>query len=106
MIWNRPKYGNKKTEVDGIKFDSKKEALRYGELRILEMGGVIHNLKLQPTFKLIVGGLPICKYRADFAYLEDGIETVEDVKGFKTPEYKLKAKLFRALHPDIKFIET
>ncbi len=98
----RAKYGNTKVVVDGITFDSKAEAKRYGELKLLERGKVIAHLRLQPKFKLWGrGGTVICKYLADFAYMEfnsDGSyshEVVEDVKGMKTPVYRLKAKLFR-----------
>lgn len=104
----KPKYGAKRVEVDGIKFHSKKEATRYQHLRLLERAGEIAQLKLQPRFKLEVLGMPICTYIADFRYLPVGQEkeTVEDVKGYRTPEYLLKAKLFRVLYPQFVFIET
>ena len=95
------KYGNTKVKVDGITFDSKAEARRYGELKMLERAGEVVLLRLQPECKLWGrGGTVICKYRADFAYMRwrDGKycdEVVEDVKGMKTPVYRLKAKLFK-----------
>lgn len=96
----RPKYGNKKTEVDGILFDSKKEAKRYQELRLLEKQGIILELQLQPKFPIVVNGKKICTYIADFdycvAHTDDRI--VEDVKGIKTPIYNLKKKLVKAVH--------
>ena len=98
----RSKYGNTRTVVDGISFASKAEAKRYGELKLLERAGEIVHLRLQPEFKLWGrGGTVICKYRADFAYMTIGIdgmmqsETVEDVKGVRTPVYRLKAKMFQ-----------
>ena len=109
------KYHAKKTEVDGIVFDSKREADRYCELKILEKAGEIKALLLQKDFLLIpaqyetyerygkngqrlVDGRKLierqCVYRADFTYYDkDGNLVVEDVKGVKTPEYKIKKKL-------------
>lgn len=94
----RPKYGNRRTIVDGINFASAKEARRYGELKLLERAGEITALQLQPRFPLLVAGKKICTYVGDFQYLERNASVVvEDAKGFKTPEYKLKAKLFEAV---------
>ena len=98
----RRKYGNKKTEVDGIVFDSQKEANRYCELKLLEHQGVIADLELQPKYELCVGGVKVCDYKADFRYMNSsGGRTVEDVKGgeaTKTPVYRLKKKLMLAVH--------
>jgi len=104
----RNKYGNKKTVVDGIVFDSKKEANRYCELKLLEKAGEIRDLKRQVKFVLIpaiseyrgCGQRAVCvqkavTYIADFVYKENGEEIVEDVKGMKTEVYKLKKKLLR-----------
>ncbi len=96
----RNKYGNAKTVVDGITFDSKAEAKRYGELKLLERGKQIGDLRLQPKFTLFgKGGTKICDYIADFQYVDlcqiEGVTVVEDVKGVRTPVYRLKAKLFR-----------
>lgn len=99
------KYGNKKAEVDGIVFDSRKEADRYTDLKLMEKAGKIHNLQLQTVFPLTVGGNLICKYKCDFDYVENGIKVVEDVKGMKTPVYRLKAKLFEAIY-GYKILET
>ena len=89
------KYNAKKVEVDGIIFDSKKEANRYIELKWLERGGVIDDLRLQVPFVLIDKseyGRAI-KYIADFVYTEGEKEVVEDVKGFKTDVYRLKKRM-------------
>ena len=89
------KYKAKKTIVDGIKFDSQKEALRYKELKLLEKVHKIDNLRLQVPFTLIdksKHGRAI-KYIADFVYCSNGLEIVEDVKGYKTDVYKLKKRL-------------
>jgi hypothetical protein len=94
----RFKYGNKPTEVDGIRFASKREAARYSELKLLERAGKISALRLQPAFPLDVNGVPVCLYRADFAYVENGRHAVEDSKGFRTDVYKIKRALMKAVH--------
>jgi len=94
------KYGNVKTVVDGIIFDSKKEATRYGVLKLMESGGLIRNLRLQVPYKIRVNRVHVCTYRADFVYEEKfhngWKEIVEDTKGVKTPVYNLKKKLMKA----------
>lgn len=99
-----PKYRNLKTErmVDGRKivFDSRKEAQRYDQLKAMLKRGEIENLRLQQDFTLIEAytsasgeRVRAMRYRADFTYYRDGIFTVEDVKGMKTKEYRMKKKL-------------
>jgi len=97
------KFNARKTTVDGITFDSAKEAKRIGELRLLERAGVIRNLELQPAFPLVVNGVKVCVYRADAAYFENNARVVEDVKSqpTKTPVYRLKRKLLLALNPGL-----
>jgi hypothetical protein len=93
------KYGNRRVSVDGINFASKKEAARYGELKLLQGVGEITDLKLQPRYPLKVNGKLVCTYVADFEYQDGPLSVVvEDVKGHKTEVYKIKAKLFEALH--------
>lgn len=91
-----------KTTVDGVTFHSKKEAYRYQSLKLLERGGKILSIELQPEFLVIVNGVKICKYIADFRYLDlaTGKYVVEDVKslGTKTPVYRLKKKLVETLY--------
>ena len=96
------KYMAKKCQVDGIKFDSLKEARRYQELRLLERAGKIADLRLQVPFFLLPAQRDengnvverAVKYIADFVYTgEDGKTVVEDVKGFRTKEYIIKRKL-------------
>ncbi len=98
-----PKYRNIKTVVDGITFDSIKESRRYGELKLLERSGRITGLQVQPSFRIVVNDCLICTYKADFCYTTEtphaeGLLVVEDVKGFKTPVYRLKKKLMLAVH--------
>jgi len=100
---SRPKYGNKKTVVDGIKFDSKWESQRYLYLKSLEKADRVKNLELQPKFIISINGQKICTYIADFKYDredKDGVweHIVEDAKGVETPEFKLKKKLMKAVH--------
>lgn len=99
------KYHAKKTELDGITFDSRKEADRYAELKLLERSGAIHNLRRQVRYELIPAqkkdGKTIeraCHYIADFVYEENGKTVVEDVKGYRTKEYVLKRKLMLQVH--------
>lgn len=93
------KYHANKTVVDGIEFDSAKEGKRYAKLRTLEDAGKIHGLRLQVPFELVPSfecdGVKYrgMKYVADFVYVRNGKVVVEDCKGFKTAEYKLKKKL-------------
>lgn len=94
----RPKFGNVRTEVDGQSFASKREAKRFGQLRLMEKGGLIADLKTQVRYPLDVNGQPICHYIADFTYMEAGELVVEDSKGYRTPEFILKSKLMRAVH--------
>lgn len=127
MRWyNQNKYRNTKTIVDGITFDSRKEASRYRELKLLLDAGSISNLRCQEKFVLIPvqrepdiigvrGGIKKgkviekeCSYLADFVYEEDGQTVVEDVKGYKNGSayniYKIKRKLMLYLY-GIKIVE-
>jgi len=92
------KFGNVPTWVDGIRFASKKEAERWGELRLLLAGGAIRDLRRQVRYKLLVSSVDTTTYIADFVYedVATGETVVEDAKGFKTPEYKLKKKMVLA----------
>jgi predicted component of type VI protein secretion system len=94
------KYNATEVVVDGVKFDSKAEAARYLRLKSELDRGLISDLVLQPKFVLMpkfrYEGKAIREmaYVADFQYMRDGVTVVEDVKGMKTAEYKIKAKLF------------
>jgi hypothetical protein len=127
----RAKLGNTKVTVDGIEFDSKKEAQRYYELKLLQRAGVISELELQKEFELIPAQYETfprygktgkrlqdgkrcieksCTYKADFAYKQDGQLIVEDVKGYRDPasaayaKFVIKRKLMLAVY-GIKVIE-
>ncbi len=101
---SKPKYGNRKTEIDGFLFDSAAESVRYAELMLLIREGSVSDLAVHPVFVIEVNGLKICSYEADFSYQEAGALVVEDVKGVKTKEYILKKKLMKAVH-NIEIIE-
>lgn len=122
------KYKNKKVYVDGMVFDSLKEYKRFKELSLLERAGKVQNLQRQVKFVLIPTqrepsteiylrgakkGQPKegkviekeCYYKADFVYFVNGEKVVEDTKGFRTEEYKIKRKLMLYLH-GVKIYET
>lgn len=107
------KYHAQKTEVDGITFDSKKEAKRYALLKQLERFGMISDLRRQVPFELQPGytnnqgkKIRAITYVADFVYVENGKQIVEDTKGFKTKEYQIKRKLFEYRFPQYTFVES
>jgi hypothetical protein len=94
----RHKYGAEPITIDGIRFASKREAKRYGELKLLAKAGEIMGLEIQPEFPWALHNVPIFVYRADFAYwikpkLGEMKKIIEDVKGVRTPLYKLKKKI-------------
>src|SRR5678809_46711 len=101
------KYRNKKTEVDGILFDSKKEAARYQVLKLMQEARQIVHLNYQVPFALVVNKQSVCVYVADFAYTKAGRLVVEDVKSpaTRTAVYQLKKKLMRACY-DIEIVEV
>lgn len=117
------KYNARKVAVDGIAFDSVREARRYKELKLMQQAGKISDLRLQVPFELVPAqyehsgevytkgkrkgqpkrGKCIEKaviYKADFVYTENGRQIVEDAKGMPTKDYIIKRKLFRHLYGD------
>ncbi|KAF0844339.1 uncharacterized protein DUF1064 [Methylovorus glucosotrophus] len=110
MVSARFKYNNIRVEIDGIKFDSKKEAKRYGELKLLERAGLIKDLQLQVAFELVPpqkGGMRkelAVKYIADFVYTENGQQVIEDTKGVKTKDYIIKRKLMKLMGREVREI--
>ena len=110
------KYGNRKVVIDGIPFDSQREANRYSELRLLLRAGEIRNLRQQVPFELIpaqrIGGKVVekaCHYIADFTYEQRKGDTwekvVEDAKGCRTEVYRIKKKLMLYVH-GIRIVEV
>ena len=106
--WGKNKYRAKPEIVDGVRFASKREAKRYRELKLLEAGGFITELELQPKFKLGADDAPIlirsagypngrrAVYLADFRYRHEGETVIEDVKGIDTPLSRLKRAVVEA----------
>lgn len=94
------KYHAKPTIIDGIRFASKAEARRYQQLRLLERANEITGITLQPPFDIIIKGVKVCRYVADFQYTDKLTRKVviEDVKGLRTPVYKIKKALMKAVH--------
>lgn len=110
------KYQNKQVTIDGITFDSKREAIRYMQLSSMLTAGDITNLQRQVKYVLIPtqrepdiqgprGGIKKgrviekeCAYIADFVYKRDGQTVVEDTKGVRTTEYIIKRKLMLWVH--------
>ena len=102
----KPKYGNHRIKTPDGDFDGEAEYSHWLELKLLQMAGGITDLRRQVPFVLIpsqrgsdgkVIEQPV-KYIADFVYTENGGTVVEDVKGFKTPEYIIKRKLMLKVH--------
>lgn len=116
MIKKRPKYGNKKVEYQGKLFDSKREMQRYIVLKEAEEKGVISDLQTQVVFELVPAiteeyvkhlktkdkietrvAQRAILYKADFVYIKDGEEVIEDVKiakGLIPKDFALKEKIF------------
>lgn len=103
------KYNAKPQVVDGIRFASKAEAKRDAELQLLARAGQIFALRRQPRYPLIVNGVKVCTYVADWEYVEKAapsgptVTIVEDRKGVQTPAFKIKWALAKALHPEIEW---
>jgi len=102
MKRRKNKYGNIKTTVNGVVFDSKLEAKRWKELRLLEHAGEISNLERQVLFPLIVNDVKVATMRPDFAYTDkNGARIIEDTKSVATAKnrvYRLKKKLLKAIY--------
>ena len=102
----RSKYNARKTVVDNITFDSKAEARRYGELKLMHEAGEIHKLRVHPRYTLLdpfeVKGIRYrgIVYEGDFEYIENGLVVCEDVKGVRTAVFSLKEKLFMDRYGD------
>ena len=99
------KYKNKRIEVDGVMFDSMAEARRWKQLLLLERAGKITRLERQVKFPIVLNDQHMFTWIADFVYYEGLVKVTEDVKGYKTPVYKMKKKLVECLY-GFKILET
>ena len=101
------KYRAKKVKTEDGTFEIQAEYARWCELKLLERAGEIAALNRQGKWGLFVNGIQVATYRDDFNYLDrsKSCVVVEDVKGFKTPVYRLKKKLMKAIH-GIDILET
>jgi hypothetical protein len=111
----KSKYGNRKIVVDGIKFDSKREAKRWAALQTLDRFGTISQLERQVPYVLAPAVRlhdetrlkPAIRYVADFRYFDisAGCFVVEDVKGLETDVSRLKRHLMKSVHGiDVKIV--
>lgn len=97
----QPRVKNTKRKlVNGIEFDSTREARRYQDLALMQTAGQIRDLRRQVPYPIYIKGIFICDWRADFVYEQAEpdrwIRIVEDSKGWKTDVYKLKKKMIEA----------
>lgn len=107
------KYRNKKIVIDGIEFDSRLEANRYCQLKILERAREIKDLRrqvefiIQPSYKKNNKTIRAIKYIADFVYydVKKKKTIIEDTKGFKNEVYRIKKKIFEYKYPELEIVE-
>jgi Protein of unknown function (DUF1064) len=102
----RHKFGAVPAVLDGIWFGSTHESQVYASLLVRLRAGEIRNLELQVPFPIVVNGVMVGKYLADFAFFEDQKRVIVDAKGFATPLYKFKRKCVEALYPAVEFREV
>ena len=106
---SRNKYGAKKTVVGDIKFDSKKEAIRWKTLQLLERAGEISHLQRQVKVELVGQHRPLytrtgrkMKLTFDFSYIKDGVHIYEDAKGYPTRDYEVRVAVARAMGLEVR----
>lgn len=98
--WN--KFSNKRTEYNGTYYDSIKEADYAQELDLRVKGKDLKEWKRQVPIELVINGQKICTYKIDFVEIDhNDNEVYTEIKGFETPEWKLKWKIFDALYPEL-----
>lgn len=100
------KFQNHYVILDHLTFDSLREAQKYSQRVWLLAQNIISDLIVHPRFELRVDGQKVCSYVGDFRYTHKDKKIVEDIKGVETPVFKLKAKLFRILYPDLQLVIT
>ena len=111
IVKKKGKYGAKKCFIGAQRFDSKAEGKRANELMLEALAGTITDLRFQVAYALapavVINGRrkPPLRYVADFVYIRDGVEVVEDVKGMLTAVYRIKRHLMKSVH-NIDILET
>ncbi len=102
------KYNNQPVELDGMRFDSTAEAARWQQLVMLQDAGVISELQFHPRYELLPAydkpngeHIRPIYYEGDMQYIENGVVVCEDVKGYETDVYLLKAKMMGYYHPEV-----
>ena len=95
--------------IDGLTFDSKKEAIRYAELKLFERAGLIELLETQPSWIVAINGHRLCRYTADFMYLDvkTGLTVIEETKSSGTAKdaaYRIRKRAAELAH-GIKIVE-
>ena len=100
IVPKKHKYGAAATWVDNTRFDSKKEAQRYKELRLLQAKEVIRDLRIQVIFQFFSGGFPDGKWVVDFTYREKDLLVAEDTTGYVTAKKKQNIRLFEQQYPE------
>lgn len=95
----RNKYNAKKVSLDGYDFDSLMEARRYGQLKLMVRAGLLRELRVHPSWPIVVNGHKICHVELDFSYVDEkDIQHHEDVKGQDTALSRIKRKLLLGVH--------
>lgn len=108
-VAKRQKYGNQKTDYNGVTFDSKKELKKWQELQLLEKSGLISDLQRQVAFPLIVNGRHVGRFTADYTWIEDGQKVVADAKSAPTRKetaYRLRKRVFEAQYAPLTIREV
>ncbi len=92
------KFGAKRQEYNGIKYDSGREAQEAGEIDLMMKAGIIKEVRRQVTIPLYINDCKICSYRADFVlYFKDGLIQIREVKGMILNEFMTKWKMLEAI---------
>lgn len=105
----RNKFGARRTRVGGVVLDSKREALRWVDLQLLQRAGAISDLKRQVKVELIGQNGPLLtrtgrkmRITFDFGYFENGRQIYEDAKGYPTRDYEVRVAVARAMGLEIR----
>jgi hypothetical protein len=96
----KSKFGNTKVVVDNIGFDSKREAARYNELKLMRNANLISSIDVHPVYSIYVKDIKVCDVVLDFAYtvFKDSVPVHEDVKGKDNALSQLKRKMVEAYY--------